>query len=72
MAPASPAGRFTVEKNLVRSGAHCDIPGLGDKAFRDNDNTLYVLSGTDLIQVSGLGSEQAAEALAKPVLDALH
>jgi len=38
----------------------------------DNDNTLYVLSGTDLIQVNGLSSEQAAEALAKPVLDALH
>ena len=58
--------------NLVHSGDHSDISGLGDKAFWDNDNTLYVLSSTDLIQVNGLSSEQAAEALAKPVLDALH
>ena len=58
--------------NLVHSGAYSDISGLGDKAFWDNDNTLYVLSGTDLIQVNGLSSEQASEALAKPVLDALH
>lgn len=57
--------------NLVHSGNHSDISGLGDKAFWDNDNTLYVLSGNDLIQVNGLNSEQAAEALAKPVLDAL-
>lgn len=58
--------------NLVHSGNHSDISGLGDKAFWDNDNTLYVLSGTNLIQVNGLNSEQASEALAKPVLDALH
>ena len=58
--------------DLVHSGAHSDVSGLGDKAFWDNDNTLYVLSGTDLIQVNGLSSEQASEALAKPVLDALH
>jgi hypothetical protein len=58
--------------NLVHSGNHSDVSGLGDKAFWDNDNTLYVLSGTDLIQVNGLNSEQAAEALAKPVLDALR
>lgn len=58
--------------NLVHSGTHSDISGLGDKALWDNDNTLYVLSGTDLIQVNGLSSEQAAEALARPVLAALH
>jgi len=58
--------------NLVHSGSHSDISGLGDKALWDNDNTLYVLSGTDLIQVNGLSSEQASEALAKPVLDALR
>ena len=58
--------------NLVHSGNHSDISGLGDKAFWDNDNTLYVMSGTNLIQVNGLNSEQASEALAKPVLDALH
>ena len=58
--------------NLVHSGDHSDISGLGDKALWDNDNTLYVLSGTDLIQVNGLSSEQASEALARPVLAALH
>lgn len=58
--------------DFVHSGNHSDISGLGDKALWDNDNTLYVLSGTDLIQVNGLDSEQAAEALARPVLDALH
>ena len=58
--------------NLVHQGDHSDISGLGDKALWDNDNTLYVLSGTDLIQVNGLSSEQAAAALARPVLDALH
>lgn len=58
--------------NLVHSGAHSDVSGLGDKALWDNDNTLYVLSGTDLIQVNGLSSEQASEALARPVLDALR
>ena len=58
--------------NVVHNGDISDISGLGDKAFWDNDNTLYVMSGTDLIQVNGLSSEQASEALAKPVLDALH
>lgn len=58
--------------NLAHSGDHSDISGLGDKALWDNDNTLYVLSGTDLIQVNGLSSEQASEALVRPVLNALH
>jgi hypothetical protein len=58
--------------SVVHSGDISDISGLGDKAFWDNDNTLYVMSGTDLIQVNGLSSEQDSEALAKPVLDALH
>ncbi len=58
--------------NLVQSGTHSDVSGLGDKALWDNDNTLYVLSGTDLIQVNGPGSEQASEALARPALDALR
>lgn len=56
----------------VHTGSVADVSGLGDKAFWDNDNTLYVLSGTDLIQVNGLDSEKRSEALAKPVLDALH
>ena len=58
--------------SVVHRGDISDISGLGDKAFWDNDNTLYVMSGTDLIQVNGLSSEQDSEALAKPVLNALH
>jgi hypothetical protein len=58
--------------SVVHRGDISDISGLGDKAFWDNDNTLYVMSGTDLVQVNGLSSEQDSEALAKPVLNALH
>lgn len=56
----------------VHTGGVSDVSGLGDKAFWDNDNTLYVLSGTNLIQVNGLDSETRSESLAKPVLAALH
>jgi hypothetical protein len=57
--------------NTVHTGAVTDVNGLGDKAFWDNDNTLYVLAGPDLIQVNGLSSADKSEALAKLVLDAL-
>jgi hypothetical protein len=58
--------------SAVHNGSVTDISGLGDKAFWDNDNTLYVLSGSDIIQVNGLSSQQQSVDLAKPVLDALH
>jgi hypothetical protein len=57
---------------VVHSGNVADISGLGDKAFWDNDNTLYAMSGSDLVQVNGLDNEANSEALAKPVLAALH
>jgi hypothetical protein len=47
------------------------VSGLGDKAFYDGDGTLYVLSGSDLIQVNGLDSADQCAALARPVLAAL-
>lgn len=58
--------------NVVHNGNISDVSGLGDKAFWDNDNTLYVMSGTDLIQVNGLSSEQTSEELAKLVVGALR
>jgi hypothetical protein len=57
--------------NLVHADGVTDISGLGNKAFWDNDNTLYVLSGSDIIQVNGLSSQQQSVDLAKPVLAAL-
>lgn len=56
----------------VHTGNIEDISGLGDKAFWDKDNTLYVLAGADLIQVNGLDDEAPSRALAGPVLAALH
>jgi hypothetical protein len=58
--------------NLVHTGNIAEISGLGDKAFWDNDNTLYALVGSVLIQVNGLESEQASEALAKVIVAALQ
>ncbi len=57
---------------LVHTGNITDISGLGDKAFWDNDNTLYAVSGSMLIQVNGLDSQDKSEALARALLDALH
>lgn len=56
---------------LTASPNASQISGLGDKAFFDNDGTLYVLAGTALIQVNGLTTADASAALAKPVLAAL-
>jgi hypothetical protein len=47
------------------------VNGLGDKAFFDNDGTMYVLAGSDLIQVNGLDTADLCAALARPVLAAL-
>ncbi|MGI8880702.1 MAG: DUF3558 family protein [Jatrophihabitans sp.] len=47
------------------------VSGVGDKAFFDNDGTLYVLAGADLIQVNGLDTADQSAALARPVLGAL-
>lgn len=58
--------------NLVHTGNVTEISGVGDKAFWDRDNTLYAMSGTALIQVNGLESQDKAEALAKAVIRALH
>lgn len=58
--------------NLVHTGNIVEISGVGDKAFWDKDNTLYAMSGTALIQVNGLESQDRAEALAKAIIRALH
>jgi hypothetical protein len=58
--------------NLVHTGSISEVSGLGDKAFWDNDNTLYAMSGAVLIQVNGLDSQDKSEALAKVIIDALH
>jgi hypothetical protein len=47
------------------------VSGLGDKAFYDNDETMYVLAGDNLIQVNGADSADHCAALARPVLSAL-
>ena len=47
------------------------VSGLGDKAFYDNDETMYVLAGDNLIQVNGAFSADHCAALARPVLAAL-
>ena len=44
------------------------VSGLGDKAFFDNDGTMYVLAGIHLIQVNGLKTADQCAALARPVL----
>jgi hypothetical protein len=55
----------------VHIGSFTDVSGIGDKAFWDNDNTLYAQSGSMLIQVNGLESQANSEALAKALLNAL-
>lgn len=57
---------------LVHSGSVTDVSGVGDKAVWDNDNTLYAVSGSMIIQVNGLDSEDKSVALAKAFLAALH
>jgi hypothetical protein len=47
------------------------VSNLGDKAFFDNDGTMYVLAGSNLIQVNGLKTAEQCAALARPVLAAL-
>lgn len=47
------------------------VRGLGDKAFFDNDGTMYVLAGSNLIQVNGLKTADQCAALARPVIAAL-
>jgi major membrane immunogen (membrane-anchored lipoprotein) len=47
------------------------VSGLGDKAFFDNDGTMYVLAGRHLIQVNGLKTADQCAALARPVVAAL-
>ena len=44
------------------------VSGLGDKAFFDKDGTLYVLAGSNLLQVNGLDTAAQCAALARPVL----
>jgi hypothetical protein len=58
--------------NLVHTGDIAEITGLGDAAFWDNDNTLYVRAGGELIQVNGLDDEGKSRALAEPVVAALR
>lgn len=58
--------------NFVRTGNLSKVSGVGDKALWDKDNTLYAMSGTVLIQVNGLESQDKSEALAKAVIHALH
>ena len=47
------------------------VDGLGDKAFFDNDGTMYVLAASNLIQVNGLKTANQCAALARPILAAL-
>jgi hypothetical protein len=47
------------------------VRGLGDKAFFDNDGTMYVLAGSNLIQVNGLKTADQCAALARPILATL-
>ena len=47
------------------------VRGLGDKAFFDNDGTMYVLAGSNLIQVNGVPTADRCAALARPVVAAL-
>ena len=47
------------------------VRGLGDKALFDNDGTMYVLAGSNLIQVNGLKTADQCAAMARPILAAL-
>lgn len=57
---------------LVQTGNLSEVGGLGDRAVWDGDNTLYTMSGTTLIQVNGLESEDRSEAIARAVIQSLH
>lgn len=62
---------FSYGTFLAGSKKASTISGLGDKAFFDNDGTMYVLAGNNLIQVNGLKTADQCAALARPVLAAL-
>jgi hypothetical protein len=62
---------FSYDMFLSGSKKASTVNGLGDKAFFDNDGTMYVLSGHNLIQVNGLKTADQCAALARPVLAAL-
>jgi hypothetical protein len=47
------------------------VAGLGDKAFFDNDGTMYVLAGNNLIQVNGVATAEQCAAVARPIVAAL-
>lgn len=47
------------------------VGGLGEKAFYDNDSTLYAKKGAYVVQVNGLTDTSQASQLATPVLAAL-
>jgi hypothetical protein len=56
---------------LAGSPGASTVTSLGDKAFFDNDGTMYVLTGSTLIQVNGLNTAGESAALARPILAAL-
>ena len=56
---------------LAGSPGASTVGGLGDKAFFDNERTMYVLAGNNLIQVNGLNTADESAALARPILAAL-
>jgi len=57
---------------LVQGSGGTSVSGVGDKASWDNDNTLYAVSGSVIIQVNGLDSRDKSVALAKALLAALQ
>ncbi|MEP6560908.1 MAG: hypothetical protein ABJD68_07515, partial [Nakamurella sp.] len=56
------------ESLLQSSKNTTTIAGLGDKAFYDNDGTLYALKDSRLLQVNGVETQDQAVALATAVL----
>jgi hypothetical protein len=56
---------------LAGSPGASAVGGLGDKAFFDNQGTMYVLLGNNLIQVNGLDTADQSAALARPILAVL-
>ena len=56
---------------LKQSPQKSQLSGVGDKAFFDNDGTLYALSGTAIIQVNGVDTAAQGAALAKAIIAAL-
>jgi hypothetical protein len=47
------------------------VSGLGDRAFFDNEGTMYVLKGSNVIQVNGVKTADQCAAVARPVLAGL-